>query len=65
MEADFNRLKRNIRISAIVTIIACSTLTISGRLQELRVVDFLHIFASGMAFGALLVNVILMRRLKK
>jgi hypothetical protein len=64
MEQDLNRLKRNVRISAIAAIIACGAITASSKIKEIRAVDFLQIFAAGVAFGALLVNLIIIRRLR-
>ncbi|HSH67511.1 MAG TPA: hypothetical protein VLB84_17345 [Bacteroidia bacterium] len=63
MEAGL-KLKRNIRIAAVVVIITCSTIAVSGRINEIRPVDFIQIFASGIALGVLLANLVIMRKLR-
>ncbi|MCW3104809.1 MAG: hypothetical protein JWO09_3249 [Bacteroidetes bacterium] len=64
MEEQVKKLKMSIRLSAIVVILTCSALVISHRLDTIRAVDFIQIFVGGIAFGVLLVNVIMLRRLK-
>lgn len=64
MEQDLLRLKRNVRISAIAVIITCSALTFSKGVKDIRAVDFLQIFAAGIAFGALIVNLMIIRKLR-
>lgn len=53
-----------IRLSSTVVILAFAAMVISHRLDSIRIVDFMQIFAGGMAFGVLLVNVIMLRKLK-
>lgn len=62
MEQDFTRLRRNVRISAFAALITCGTLTVSSGINDVKAVDFLRIFAAGIAFGALLINLLLLRR---
>lgn len=64
MEQDLLRLKRNVRISALAVIITFSALTFSKGINDIRAVDFLQIFAAGIAFGALFVNLMIIRKLR-
>jgi hypothetical protein len=64
MEEQVKRLKMSIRLSAVVVILTCSSLVIMHRLDTIRTVDFIQIFAGGIAFGVLLVNVMMLRKLK-
>ncbi len=64
MEDQLIKLRRNVRLCAVVVIVAFGGLIISNRITYIRAVDFLQIFAAGIAFGALLVNLMTIRRIK-
>ncbi len=65
MEQDLLKLKKNIRISSIIVILTCASMAISPQIKIIRAVDFLQIFAAGVAFGALLVNLMTFRNKRK
>ena len=64
MEEQIKKTKLRLRLSAIMVVITCATLVTGHRLNAIRTVDFLLIFASGIAFGVMLSNAFHLRRLK-
>jgi hypothetical protein len=64
MEEQIKKAKTSLRISAIVVIVTCTSLVISHRLDTIRTVDFIQIFVGGAAFGILMANAFLLKRLK-
>lgn len=65
MEEQIKRIKLSVRLSALVVVLTCASLVISHRLEAIRAVDFIQIFTGGVGFGVLLVNSIMLRKLKK
>lgn len=65
MEEQIKRIKLSVRLSALVVVLTCASLVISHRLETIRAVDFIQIFTGGVGFGILLVNSIMLRKLKK
>lgn len=64
MEEQIIRIKRSIRIASVVVILTCGALIVGHRLDAIRTVDFIQIFVGGIGFGVLLVNVLMLRKLK-
>lgn len=65
MEEQIKRIRLSVRLSALVVVITCASLVISHRLDTIRTVDFIQIFVGGTGFGVLLVNVLMLRKLKQ
>ena len=62
---DIQKVKRSMRLSAIVVVISAGTIINITRNSHIRMVEFLAIFACGMAMGTLVVNLSLFIFLKK
>jgi hypothetical protein len=64
MEEQIKKMKVSLRISAVATVVTCSSLVIGHRLDMIRTVDFIQIFAGGICFGIMIMNVVLLQRMK-
>lgn len=64
MEDQIKRIKMSVRLSALVVILSLGTLVISHRLTAIRTVDFIQIFVGGIGLGVMLVNILMLRKIK-
>ncbi|PQJ08740.1 hypothetical protein CJD36_022710 [Flavipsychrobacter stenotrophus] len=62
---DTNKIKRNLRLSAIVTILSLTSLRTITKHSNIRAVDMVAILGAGMCIGVLLVNIFMLINRKK